>query len=143
MKNEWNPDGCSDAFDDRQMAELAAYIRAGYAPGQPAWRNLAEALARSRQEAAHGSAVAKRAAAGPIGQNDLLATDGPEMGHESVEILPHFHHRLTIRNNVFTERGMISGDRAGILSPMLLNARRYACAFPPCPLQFPFEPCDG
>ncbi|VWB10784.1 putative cytochrome c [Burkholderia lata] len=45
--------GFGDAFDDRQMAELAAYIRARYAPGQPAWRNLAEASARIRQEAAH------------------------------------------------------------------------------------------
>ncbi|MBN3784431.1 cytochrome c, partial [Burkholderia sp. Ac-20345] len=45
--------GFGDAFDDRQMAELAAYIRARYAPGQPAWRNLAEASARIRREAAH------------------------------------------------------------------------------------------
>ncbi|HGL6715871.1 c-type cytochrome [Burkholderia contaminans] len=45
--------GFGDAFDDRQMAELAAYIRARYAPGQPAWRNLAEASARIRQAAAH------------------------------------------------------------------------------------------
>ncbi|WP_322081531.1 c-type cytochrome [Burkholderia sp. BCC1972] len=41
--------GFGAAFDDRQMAELAAYIRARYAPGQPAWRNLAEASARIRQ----------------------------------------------------------------------------------------------
>ncbi|MEB2610827.1 cytochrome c [Burkholderia cenocepacia] len=45
--------GFGDAFDDRQMAELAAYIRARYAPGQPAWRNLAEASARIRQAGAH------------------------------------------------------------------------------------------
>ncbi|HDR9505737.1 cytochrome C [Burkholderia cepacia] len=45
--------GFGDAFDDRQMAELAAYIRARYAPGQPAWRNLAEASARIRQERVH------------------------------------------------------------------------------------------
>lgn len=45
--------GFGDAFDDRQMAELAAYIRARYAPGRPAWRNLAEASARIRQAAAH------------------------------------------------------------------------------------------
>jgi putative hemolysin len=40
--------------------------------------------------------------------------------------------RLTIRNNVFTEKGMISGDRAGILSPMLPNAveATRACPFP-------------
>ncbi|MEN2468266.1 c-type cytochrome [Burkholderia sp. GS2Y] len=45
--------GFGDAFDDRQMAELAAYIRARYAPGQPAWRDLAQASARIRQERAH------------------------------------------------------------------------------------------
>ncbi|WP_175883316.1 cytochrome c [Burkholderia sp. BCC0044] len=45
--------GFGDAFDDRQMAELAAYIRARYAPGQPAWRNLAEASAKIRQAGAH------------------------------------------------------------------------------------------
>ncbi|WP_176045828.1 c-type cytochrome [Burkholderia sp. BCC1644] len=45
--------GFGDAFDDRQMAELAAYIRARYAPGQPAWRNLAEASARIRQAGVH------------------------------------------------------------------------------------------
>ncbi|MEN8518100.1 cytochrome c, partial [Burkholderia sp. RS02] len=45
--------GFGDAFDDRQMAELAAYIRARYAPGQPAWRNLADASARIRQEGVH------------------------------------------------------------------------------------------
>ncbi|WP_159069231.1 c-type cytochrome, partial [Burkholderia metallica] len=45
--------GFGDAFDDRQMAELAAYIRARYAPGQPAWPNLTQASARIRQEAAH------------------------------------------------------------------------------------------
>ena len=33
--------------------KLAAYIRARYAPGQPAWRSLAEASARIRQEVAH------------------------------------------------------------------------------------------
>ncbi len=45
--------GFGDAFDDRQMAELAAYIRARYAPGQPAWRNVAQASARIRQAGAH------------------------------------------------------------------------------------------
>ncbi|OMG75157.1 cytochrome c [Burkholderia ubonensis] len=42
--------GFGDAFDDRQMAELAAYIRARYAPGQPAWRDLEAASARIRRE---------------------------------------------------------------------------------------------
>ncbi|MDN7853580.1 c-type cytochrome [Burkholderia seminalis] len=45
--------GFGEAFDDRQMAELAAYIRARYAPGQPAWRNLAEISARIRQAGVH------------------------------------------------------------------------------------------
>ncbi|MGR3910609.1 c-type cytochrome [Burkholderia sp. SR8] len=45
--------GFRDAFDDRQMAELAAYIRARYAPGQPAWRGLQQASARIRQARAH------------------------------------------------------------------------------------------
>lgn len=45
--------GFRDAFDDRQMAELAAYIRARYAPGQPAWQNLEEASARIRQARPH------------------------------------------------------------------------------------------
>lgn len=45
--------GFRDAFDDRQMAELAAYIRARYAPGQPAWRGLEEASARIRHARAH------------------------------------------------------------------------------------------
>ncbi|MCA3788163.1 cytochrome c, partial [Burkholderia sp.] len=45
--------GFGDAFDDRQMAELAAYIRARYAPGQPAWQNLPEASAKIRQAGAH------------------------------------------------------------------------------------------
>ncbi|MBU9689526.1 c-type cytochrome [Burkholderia multivorans] len=45
--------GFRDAFDDRQMAELAAFIRARYAPGQPAWRDLEQASARIRREAVH------------------------------------------------------------------------------------------
>ncbi len=46
--------GFRDAFDDRQMAELAAYIRKRYAPGEPAWRDLEAASARIRaQGAAH------------------------------------------------------------------------------------------
>ncbi|WP_414444483.1 c-type cytochrome [Burkholderia sp. 22PA0106] len=46
--------GFRDEFDDRQMAELAAYIRKRYAPDQPAWRDLEAASARIRaQGAAH------------------------------------------------------------------------------------------
>lgn len=43
--------GFKDVFDDRQMAELASYIRARYAPGQPAWRDLEAASARVRTHA--------------------------------------------------------------------------------------------
>ncbi|MDN7737651.1 MULTISPECIES: c-type cytochrome [Burkholderia] len=41
-----------DEFDDRQMAELAAYIRKRYAPDQPAWRDLEAASARIRAQGA-------------------------------------------------------------------------------------------
>ncbi|WP_415913659.1 c-type cytochrome [Paraburkholderia sp. J63] len=43
--------GFKDSFDDRQMAELAGYIRARYAPGQPAWPDLPAAAARARTQA--------------------------------------------------------------------------------------------
>ncbi|WP_322013769.1 c-type cytochrome [Paraburkholderia sp. J12] len=42
--------GFKESFDDRQMAELAGYIRARYAPDQPAWRDLATAAARVRAQ---------------------------------------------------------------------------------------------
>jgi nicotinate dehydrogenase subunit B len=42
--------GFRDVYDDRQMAELAAYIRARYAPDQPAWKDLESASARVRRE---------------------------------------------------------------------------------------------
>ncbi|AOJ84778.1 cytochrome C [Burkholderia savannae] len=42
--------GFGDAFDDRQMAELVAYIRARYAPERPEWRGLEAASARIRRE---------------------------------------------------------------------------------------------
>ncbi|VVD60700.1 cytochrome c [Pandoraea anhela] len=45
--------GFREAFDDRQMAELAAFIRARYAPDQPAWQGLEAAAARARQAPAH------------------------------------------------------------------------------------------
>ncbi|SAK61400.1 gluconate 2-dehydrogenase (acceptor) [Caballeronia fortuita] len=41
-----------DVYDDKQMAELAAYIRARYAPDQPAWADLERVSAQVR-EAAH------------------------------------------------------------------------------------------
>ena len=44
--------GFKDSFDDQQLAELAGYIRARYAPGQPAWHGLAETAAGLR-EAVH------------------------------------------------------------------------------------------
>lgn len=37
-----------DAMSDRQIAELAAYMRARYAPAQPAWPGLEAAVARLR-----------------------------------------------------------------------------------------------
>ncbi|MFZ5511596.1 MAG: c-type cytochrome, partial [Pseudomonadota bacterium] len=37
-----------DALDDRQIAELAAYVRQRYAPGKPAWSNLVQEVARLR-----------------------------------------------------------------------------------------------
>ncbi|CAG9204016.1 Cytochrome c, class I [Paraburkholderia tropica] len=42
--------GFKDSFDDRQMAELAGYIRARYAPDEPAWRDLESASARVRAQ---------------------------------------------------------------------------------------------
>ena len=36
------------ALDDAQIAELAAYLRARYAPQQPAWEGLKEAVAQAR-----------------------------------------------------------------------------------------------
>jgi nicotinate dehydrogenase subunit B len=41
--------GFRDALDDRQIAELAAYMRARFAPGKPAWTGLEEASARLRR----------------------------------------------------------------------------------------------
>ena len=37
-----------DALDDTQLAQLAAYLRQRFAPGQPAWRDLDAAVARVR-----------------------------------------------------------------------------------------------
>jgi len=36
------------ALDDRQLAELAAYLRQRFAPGQPPWADLPAAVARAR-----------------------------------------------------------------------------------------------
>lgn len=43
--------GFRGVYDDRQLAELVAYIRARYAPDQPAWKNLEEASGRIRHAA--------------------------------------------------------------------------------------------
>jgi nicotinate dehydrogenase subunit B len=40
--------GFRDVYDDKQIAELAAYIRARYAPDQPAWTDLEKASAQLR-----------------------------------------------------------------------------------------------
>ena len=41
------------ALSDRQITELAHYLRQRYAPGRPAWRDVPEALARVRARPAH------------------------------------------------------------------------------------------
>jgi len=38
------------SLDDRQIAELAAYMRQRYAPGKPPWRDLEREVARVRRE---------------------------------------------------------------------------------------------
>jgi nicotinate dehydrogenase subunit B len=40
--------GYRDALDDRQIADLAAYMRARFAPDKPMWRDLEAAVARVR-----------------------------------------------------------------------------------------------
>ncbi|MBL8349481.1 MAG: cytochrome c, partial [Burkholderiaceae bacterium] len=40
-----------DALDDRQIAELAAWMRQRFAPGQPPWAELPAAVARLRAAA--------------------------------------------------------------------------------------------
>ena len=40
--------GFADALDDRQVAELAAWMRRRYAPSKPAWTDLEAAVARVR-----------------------------------------------------------------------------------------------
>jgi nicotinate dehydrogenase subunit B len=37
-----------DVLDDRQIAELAGYMRARFAPQQPAWTDLPSHVARVR-----------------------------------------------------------------------------------------------
>ena len=44
--------GFGGVYDDRQMAELTAYIRARYAPNQPAWTDL-EKVSRQVRHATH------------------------------------------------------------------------------------------
>ncbi|HUG21419.1 molybdopterin cofactor-binding domain-containing protein [Piscinibacter sp.] len=41
-----------DALDDQQLAELAAYMRARFAPGKPPWQGLEAAAARARADRA-------------------------------------------------------------------------------------------
>ncbi|AJP59685.1 cytochrome C [Pandoraea vervacti] len=45
--------GFRDSFDDKQMAELAAFIRARYAPDQSPWEHLEVSAARARIAQAH------------------------------------------------------------------------------------------
>ncbi|CAN7165448.1 molybdopterin cofactor-binding domain-containing protein [Variovorax paradoxus] len=44
-----------DALDDRQIAELAGYMRARFAPQEPAWKNLPAEVARLRAARGHGA----------------------------------------------------------------------------------------
>jgi nicotinate dehydrogenase subunit B len=44
-----------EALDDRQIAELAGYMRARFAPQQPAWTDLQAQVARVRAAPAHGA----------------------------------------------------------------------------------------
>ncbi|WP_018906624.1 molybdopterin cofactor-binding domain-containing protein [Variovorax paradoxus] len=44
-----------DALDDRQIAELAGYMRARFAPQEPAWKNLQAEVARVRAARGHGA----------------------------------------------------------------------------------------
>ncbi|KQU82641.1 aldehyde dehydrogenase [Variovorax sp. Root318D1] len=44
-----------DALDDRQIAELAGYMRARFAPQEPAWKNLPADVARVRAARGHGA----------------------------------------------------------------------------------------
>jgi nicotinate dehydrogenase subunit B len=39
-----------DSLDDRQIAQLAAYMRQRFAPGKPPWRDLERDVARLRRE---------------------------------------------------------------------------------------------
>lgn len=41
------------ALDDRQIADIAAYLRQRHAPDKPAWQDLASDVARLRQQPAH------------------------------------------------------------------------------------------
>jgi len=42
-----------DSFDDRQVAELTAYLRARFASDKPAWSGLADAAALQRNAERH------------------------------------------------------------------------------------------
>ncbi|MBN8756959.1 MULTISPECIES: molybdopterin cofactor-binding domain-containing protein [Variovorax] len=44
-----------EALDDRQIAELAGYMRARFAPQEPAWTDLPAQVARVRAAPAHGA----------------------------------------------------------------------------------------
>lgn len=44
-----------DALDDRQIAELAGYMRARFAPQEPAWKDLPAEVARVRAARGHGA----------------------------------------------------------------------------------------
>lgn len=45
--------GFKDSMNDRQMAELLAYLRRQFAPGKPAWTGVEAAIARAKSAAIH------------------------------------------------------------------------------------------
>ncbi|NMG65573.1 c-type cytochrome [Azoarcus indigens] len=45
--------GFAASLDDRQIADLSAYLRARFAPDKPAWQGLAETVARLRKGGVH------------------------------------------------------------------------------------------
>jgi nicotinate dehydrogenase subunit B len=42
-----------EALDDRQIADLAGYMRARFAPQEPAWKDLPAEVARVRATPGH------------------------------------------------------------------------------------------
>ena len=45
--------GFKDSLSDGQLVELVSYLRQQFAPGRPAWTEVAAAIARARRSAAY------------------------------------------------------------------------------------------